>query len=262
VVVLTPELVDLADYRVTSASVSVIRDSVLYLQEHMTSGREHSIGLIGVSFAGGLALVAASEPPLADALSFVTSLGGHHDLARVLRFFVRQQIESPEGRQRATAHEYGLAILVYEHVDRFVPVADRALVRDAFRHWLREDRPTALARIARRSTPEAERLFALLTTGRLRTLGPELERIIHEREAALLALSPRGRMSSVKAPIYLLHGETDDVIPAAEARWAELELSSVEHAVLVSPVLRHVDRADAPKLGDQMKLVHFVSRLL
>lgn len=72
----------------------------------------------------------------------------------------------------------------------------------------------------------------------------------------------QARMSSVKAPIYLLHGETDDVIPAAEALWAELELSRADHAVLVSPVLRRVDRADAPKLGDQMKLVHFVSRLL
>src|SRR5215207_6476973 len=84
--VLTPELADVADYRITASGVSVIRDSVQYLaarRDHVASER---VGLLGFSFAGGLSLVAARDQVTAKHLSFVTSVGGHHDLRRVMRF--------------------------------------------------------------------------------------------------------------------------------------------------------------------------------
>src|SRR6478735_5652627 len=70
--VLTPELADLADYRITSAGVGVIQAAVRYLaadREHVLGKR---VGLLGFSFAGGLALVAAEAPETAEQLSFVT----------------------------------------------------------------------------------------------------------------------------------------------------------------------------------------------
>jgi len=42
--------------------------------------------------------------------------------------------------------------------------------------------------------------------------------------------------------VYLLHGDGDNVIPAAETLWMESELSrNVLRAALVSPVLSHVN---------------------
>ncbi|HEX6766408.1 MAG TPA: hypothetical protein VF103_13040, partial [Polyangiaceae bacterium] len=79
-VVLTPELAELADYRITASGVSVIRDSVAYALERADHVEGERVGLIGFSFAGGLALVAASDPNVGQRLGFVTSVGGHHDL--------------------------------------------------------------------------------------------------------------------------------------------------------------------------------------
>ena len=117
-VVLTPELADLADYRITRQGVAIIRDAALYLGARQDIVSEARVGLLGFSFAGGLALVAAAEPELAGRVELVTSVGGHHDLGRVLRFLIRNQIETPAGVVRKQAHDYGLVVLLYGAVDR------------------------------------------------------------------------------------------------------------------------------------------------
>ncbi|HEY0468768.1 MAG TPA: hypothetical protein VGC79_31455 [Polyangiaceae bacterium] len=48
----------------------------------------------------------------AEHLSFVTSVGGHHDLRHVLRFLIHNEIETPSGIAHSQAHEYGLVVLV------------------------------------------------------------------------------------------------------------------------------------------------------
>ena len=75
-VVLTPELADLADYRITRQGVAVIRDAALYLGARQDIVSEPRVGLLGFSFAGGLALVAAAEPELAGRVELVTSVAG------------------------------------------------------------------------------------------------------------------------------------------------------------------------------------------
>ena len=77
-------------------------------------------------------------------------------------------------------------------------------------------------------------------------------------------LSPRGRMKSVTTPVYLLHGQADNIIPAAETLWMASELqSSVLQAVLVSPVLSHLDLDGAqPGELDQLRLLHFFALVM
>ena len=42
--------------------------------------------MMGISFAGGLSIVAAGRPALRDHVAVVLSLGGHGDLPRTLRY--------------------------------------------------------------------------------------------------------------------------------------------------------------------------------
>jgi hypothetical protein len=77
-------------------------------------------------------------------------------------------------------------------------------------------------------------------------------------------LSPAGRLKALRTPVYLLHGEGDNIIPAAETLWMVDELSGDDlKAVLVSPVLSHVG-LDGPKPGamDEWRLVHFFGGIL
>jgi pimeloyl-ACP methyl ester carboxylesterase len=261
-VVLTPELGELADYRITASGVDVIRDSVRYLVAQGDHVEGKRVGLFGFSFAGGLSLVAASDPGVAPNLEFVTSVGGHHDLGRVLRFLVRNRIETPSGTRSEKAHEYGLVVLVYGNLERFVPAPDLPAMRAGVKAWLEEDRPRARRLAAERKTPESDRLWKLLEGGAVQTLAPELEAVLAEKERELGALSPRGRLGRVGVPVYLLHGSHDSVIPPSETDWAALELGSHPHDALVSPLLEHVSVAGESDLGDRLALVRFIANMM
>jgi dienelactone hydrolase len=260
--VLTPELRDLADYRITRDSLAVLVDSARYLGSRRDWASDERVGLMGFSFAGGLSLVAATDPRLEGKLSFVTSVGGHHDLERVLRFFTQNRIETPRGTASLRAHEYGLAVLVYDSLDRFVPEEDRPAMQRAFKLWLMEDRPNARAWASRRVSAEAERLFLLLEGGRLHELGPDLEHVIAARRPELEALSSRGKLARARVPIHLLHGTGDTVIPPSETEWAAKELDRAPHDALVSPLLEHVEVNRVAGFSEQVKLIGFVAAML
>lgn len=260
-VVLTPELEDLADYRVTDTTVAVLRSSVDFLTRSPLVSREQ-VGLLGFSFAGGLSLVAAAEPGVAQKLRYVASVGGHHDLRRVLQFYVSNEVQTPEGVTELNAHEYGLVVLAYSHVEQLVPVEDVDVMRSALRAWLQEDRDAALAWASQRTSAEADELFALLREQGLGQLRDRFERILSDNEERLAALSPRGNLSGVQVPVYLLHGKGDTVIPPSETQWADAELTGQEHGALVTPLIQHVEVASKPLMADKLELVWFMSKLM
>jgi dienelactone hydrolase len=260
--VLTPELRDLADYRITASGVDVIRSAVRYLptrRDHVAPGK---VGLLGFSFAGGLSLVAVSDPPTAKLVSSVTSVGGHHDLRRVLRFLIHNEIETPTGVVHQKAHDYGLVVLVYGNLEHFVPAVDLPAMRAGFQAWLHEDQKTAREAARARTTPEAERLWQLLEKQQLQTLAPELDALLERQRAELASLSAVGHLRELHVPVYLLHGSHDSVIPPSETDAASLELDGAEHRALVSPLLEHVEVSKTASLGDKLALVSFMARLL
>ncbi len=84
--VLTPELPDLSRYRVTPRSTDMLEDAALWFSDRIDLTRGHRIGMAGISFAGGLSVVAAGRPSLAGRLAFVFSFGGHANFQRVVRY--------------------------------------------------------------------------------------------------------------------------------------------------------------------------------
>ena len=77
-------------------------------------------------------------------------------------------------------------------------------------------------------------------------------------------LSPHGRLKDLTTPVFLLHGEADNIIPAAETLWMASELNRTTlKAALVSPVLSHLDLDGAkPTALDQWRLVHFFALVI
>ena len=260
--VLTPELSDIADYRITPSGVAVLQDSVRYLAARRDRVESERVELLGFSFAGGLSLVAAQAPDVAERLTSVTSVGGHHDLRRVLRFLIHNEIETPSGVVKSQAHEYGLVVLVYGNLEHFVPAADVPAMRTGFQAWLQEDRPRAREAAKARTTPEAERLWQLLESQRLQELAPELDQLLASQSAELRALSAAGHLQQLNVPVYLLHGSHDSVIPPSETDAAALELDGAEHQALVSPLLEHVEVSKTAGLGEKLALVSFMAKLL
>jgi pimeloyl-ACP methyl ester carboxylesterase len=77
-------------------------------------------------------------------------------------------------------------------------------------------------------------------------------------------LSPHEFLQTMTTPVYLLHGQADNIIPAAETLWMAKELPRITlQAVLVSPVLSHVNLDEAkPRVEDQWRLVHFFALVM
>jgi dienelactone hydrolase len=261
-VVLTPALDELADYRIDPRSVSDLADSVAYLADRRDLVDDPRVGLLGFSFGGGLALLAAGEPAVRDRLSHVVSIGGYHDLGRVLRFFLTGLVESPEGTTSGQPHEYGPLVLVYRHLDQLVPAGDRARARQALRAWLHEEFGRARTLATKLVSSRARRLFAAIAQHQLGCLRERLQRLLVADAGALEALSPRDKLARIRAPVYLLHGAADNVIPASETRWASLELDAHDHQILVSPLLAHSAVKRELSVAAALELILFVSHLV
>jgi pimeloyl-ACP methyl ester carboxylesterase len=77
-------------------------------------------------------------------------------------------------------------------------------------------------------------------------------------------ISPHGHLADLTTPVYLLHGEGDNIIPSAEMEWLKTELpSKTLKASLISPVISHVDlEGKEPTFIDQWRLVHFFALIL
>ena len=112
--VLTPEIAALADYHVDAASISTIGESTAWLQERLGTG---PVTIVGVSFAGGLSLLAACDPRYAPHIRALVLMGAYDNLARVVRFLATSQAEFPDGRiEPYAAHDYGAAVFVYSNL--------------------------------------------------------------------------------------------------------------------------------------------------
>jgi pimeloyl-ACP methyl ester carboxylesterase len=257
--VMTPELKDLADYHVSPPTIDQIGMAAVILSNQLHQRR---VGTLGLSFAGGLALLAATRPEYANNMAFVVSIGGHDDLARVSRFFATNTIERPDGSVASLeAHEYGVLVLAYSHIEDFFSAPDVPFARDALRLWLHEQPD--------RSRESASHLSA---EGKAK-----LEQILHHRDQIrqelldeiklhgdeMAAVSPRGRLGALTVPALLLHGSGDAVIPTTETQWLAKDVPpQALKNVLISPALGHVDVENTVTIFQKWDLVHFVAQII
>jgi pimeloyl-ACP methyl ester carboxylesterase len=258
--VLTPELPGIADYHVDKSSVGVIGESARWFAG-VTGG---PVGVLGLSFSGGLALVAAGEPEYRPDFKFVFAVGSQDRMDHVASYYLTGREMRPDGTtERLTPHEYGALVLEYEHLEDFVPAEDEAAIRPVLREHLYEDRAAealAEAGLSARQRAEARALMDSNSAATRERLAAANLKHIEEMQG----LSPHGVLRTMRTPVYLLHGEADNIIPAAETLWmaSELPKGSLQE-VLVSPVLSHLDLDGAkPDVWDQWRLVHFFALVM
>lgn len=266
--VITVPLPDLRAYRITVRSVDMIEDAIRWAAPAFGTGGR--IGVAGISFAGGLTLVAAGRPGVSDHLTSVFALGAHADLPRVLRYLCGDGAPAT----LPPPHDYGVVLFLRESLKHVVPVEqipalDHALVTflDASSaEGMAPDRARQLfetARAEEAALPEPSKALMRAVNARdVRTLGRALGAFAEEVGGAP-ELSP-ARSAATHARVFLLHGTGDSVIPSTETLALEEYLTARGHPpveVLLTPLVTHADaRADVP-LGDTWRLIRFWTRL-
>jgi pimeloyl-ACP methyl ester carboxylesterase len=258
--VLTPELPDIKDYHVSEDSVQTIGESVKWYSTQAGG----PVGVMGLSFSGGLALVAAADPLYHPDFKFVFAVGSQDSMARVTQYYQTGRDVRPDGTiEVLPAHEYGPLVLEYEHLEDFIPKQDLGPVRTMLRAHLYEDKGAeAEASLKLNAVQKREALELMDATSPVTRAKIAAAIVKHNDEVA--GLSPLGRLHTLSIPVYLLHGEADNIIPSAETLWMASELQSEDlKAMLVSPVLSHLD-LDGPKPGawDEWRLVHFFALVM
>jgi acetyl esterase/lipase len=273
--VLTPELPDIKDYHIGPSSIATIGDAATWLakqgrpslhgnKSQVTPVGVVPVGIMGLSFSGSLSLLAAAEPQYHPYIKFVVAVGSEDEMLRVASYYLTGSALRPSGDAEILApHEYGALVLEYENLEDFVPAPDRDAVRLVLRNHLYEDAPgerAALAKLTPTQMAEAKQLMD--------TTSPITRRMIAQSDArhvaAMTSVSPNGRLGQLATPVFLLHGEADNIIPSAETQWLEKDIPQQDmQASLISPVISHLDLDDkGPTFADEWRLVRFFAKVL
>ena len=256
--IVTVELPDLKAYSIPPRSTDMIEDAALWLSQQRGYSSDGRVGLMGISFAGGLSVVAAGRESLRDRVPFVLSFGGHGDLPRTLAYLCTGL--QPDGTVRPP-HDYGVAIILLGVAERVVPADQAEPLREAIRTFLHAshvdmfDKPQAQrefqqARDMGAALPEPARtLMGYVNDRDVARLGP----ILLPHAGAMggdPALSPE-KSPPPRASVYLLHGADDNVIPAVESVLlaSRLRQQGVDVHQLATPLVTHaeVDRSAAAR---------------
>lgn len=264
VLVSTPELSDLKEFRIDASTIDDIGRAAIDLSERID---RDEVGLIGISFSGGLALSAvARDNGATDRISFVLSIGGHHDLRRVVRWYVGVHAAGPDDVAETTApHPYGAGVFIYAHLDDLFAPGDVPAARQVLGLMLGE-RPRearSLARTIELSERGRARLEQILDRTDDDTLRDDLLAVIEAHASELAAASPARDLSRVHVPVFLVHGADDPIVPAIETRWLAHDLpeDSLEK-VLVTDALRHAEYDEEPSWSDRFEMVTFMASVL
>ena len=265
--VVTAELTDLARYQITPRTTDMIEDAADWATRHWSRvmpARDRAAAIMGISFGGGLSIVAASR--MGERVGWVLSFGGHGDLPRTLRYLCTGNLA--DGRVRPP-HDYGVVIILLGVADRMVPPEQVEPLRQGILAFLNAshlsmvDQPRAALEFERakqlaETLPEpARKLMSWVNTRDVAQLGPAL--LPHV--AAMgddVTLSPV-RNPAPSAPVYLLHGADDNVIPAAESEMLAAELRGRGGRVtqLSTPLITHAEVDHPPAVAEIWHLIRF-----
>ncbi len=287
--VLTIAAPDLQRYKVTPQVTDVIEDAVKWASAQTQYAPDGKVGLVGISFSGGLSVVAAGRTTIRDRVAFVMSFGGHGDLARVMHYLCTGEVlgdlerakhsSAVAGADQVTVHpphDYGVAVTLLSLADRVVPAEQVAgLERGidgfllasslAMTNTVAATREFARMREYAGTLPEPSRTLMTYVNDRaVGKLGPILLPIVDglKDHPAMPSLSAE-RATPPAAPIFLLHGVDDNVIPSVETvLLAEYLKDKAEVHGLLSGLITHAEVNRTPSVTEVWRLAQFWRRVM
>ena len=274
--VMTLALPDLMAYSITIKSPDVIEDAVAWMANQKALAEDGKVGIVGISFAGGLSTSAAGRPSIKDKVAFVLSFGGHGDMPRVMKYLATGEELPAPGAVTHPPHDYGVAVILFRLAEfGVVPPEQVQGLRDGVRTFLLASQLTlvsmdeanatfAKAREMAKALPEPSRTYMNYVNDRaVDKLGPVLVPFLQQLGSDDPGLSPQ-RAAPPIAPVFLLHGDEDTVIPPAESviLGESLRSKGANVRVLLSHIITHAELDRAGDTYEAWKLIAFWADLL
>lgn len=253
--VLCPEINAIRQLRIRRESLVLFNEVVLKILSTSTLSPTGRISLFAPSFSGAICLRTAAEPRLYDKIQAVCTIGTLAGLRRSIEFLFTN-----------AADPYARDIVLANYLPRIKKYKKIASIfrASALDNWHESAAKNAalqanistrlratehLARLTKRERKLYESLAANMELCRrvFSELEPYMAREFAAYDVATVA-------NQVIAPVFLLHGKHDNVIPPIESE----ELASKLHRcrLVVSPFIGHSDaRFLARFIGDAYRLI-------
>jgi hypothetical protein len=283
--VVTVAAPDLQRFRITPSVTDVIEDAIDWASGQRELAPDGRVGVLGVSFSGGLSIVAGGRDRIRDRLAFILSFGGHGDLARVMHYLASGEVVGDlDAAQRSDVvrgaehvqvhppHDYGVAVVLLTLAGDVVPPQQVEPLIHGIEGFLLAssldmvDKPRALQEFARMrayadTLPEpAATLMRFVNDRAVKDLGARLPPIVDGMAShpAMPALSPERAPAAPAAPVFLLHGSDDNVIPSVETvLLGEYLQGRAQVRGLLSGLITHAEVNRAPTATEAWRLASF-----
>jgi pimeloyl-ACP methyl ester carboxylesterase len=231
--VFIPDLT-LYEQRFDSADFDRIVRATLALGAHPAASGD--VLLVGISYGGAFALIAAADPRLRGRVAQVATFGGYWDLVGVIQAVTTGTSLVGGIRVPWEGHPAARAIL-----EEAIVGLSPEEVRQELRQALATGSPQGLV-------PEALAVFELLRN----YSDPELTPSIASRVPAVLRdvlerFSPASVSGDLQVPVVALHSTNDPAVPYGEL--LRLRAALPEARTLTVSSFRHVDLSTSPSGG-------------
>jgi acetyl esterase/lipase len=244
------------EFRVRPSDIDELVTSYEFLETRPDIDAER-IGLFGFSYAGGLSVLAAADPRIADRARFCFLLGGYYDLESVLIYMTTGMYESEGEWAYLEPRNSGRWAFLLNSSDLIEDAADRALLEELAERKL--DDPNAdVSDIVPALGSEGTLVYTLMVNDDPERARSLIGRLNPRVRAYLSDLSLEGKLEGLNARLIIGHGRDDDLIPYTESLLlAEKAPESTPVHIEILDSFHHVDL----KLGSDGGLGGFFGSL-
>jgi pimeloyl-ACP methyl ester carboxylesterase len=201
--VFVPDLI-LAEQRFDAVDLDRIARSVVALDEHPAA--LGSVSILGISYGGSFALVAAADPRVHGRIAQVATFGAYFDLVGVI-----QAVTTGTSLVRGEAVPWAGHPLARDILERHaVELAPAAASRQALREALRRGDPVGL-------DPPTRAIYDLLSNRDPARTAELADRLDPQARALLDRFSPSSVAGRVTVPVVAMHSTDDPAVPYGEA---------------------------------------------
>jgi dienelactone hydrolase len=211
-VVLAPDFDELRAFHLSESDVAAVSRAVTRLAELAPP----PLGILGVSFGAGPALLAAADPSIRDKVDLVGSLGGYYDLVHVVGFITTGWFEDNGIFAQTRQQEYNRWKLLAALTPYVTDQAERSRLQRIADLKLADPRMAVQSEVSRLG-PEGRQLFALVENRERDRVSRLLAGLGPSARTAFQHLSPAASIGRVRARLLIAHGRADDSIPFTES---------------------------------------------
>ena len=259
--VLVPDLQGSREMRVRLEDAQNIADAAAYLAEKETPVHRGDVGVVAISYAVGLAVLATMQPQAQGKIQFLVGIGGYYDLTAVVTFITTGKYREPGETAWRTAHPDPAAkwIFLASNVGAVAAPSDRKALAAIARRRLRiPDAP--VDDLAAGLSPDGRSLFDLLTNTEAERVEGLLARLPVSVRRHIEALSLTNHdLSHLAGRLILIHGREDNLIPYTESMSLKAAVPGTE--LFIVDGFSHIDTADVGIIA-QLQLVDAIQAIL